>query len=74
VLRVGLYRILPIHILYVYGIQKGAWGGSRIARSSCNSIAMVWAMQMGRGKKRRIRVHKSFEVNDYLVKAKLRVR
>jgi len=35
---------------------------------------MVWAMQMGRGKKRRIRVHKSFEVNDYLVKAKLRVR
>jgi len=39
------------------GGERGGGGGgvSYIAQSSCNSIAKVWAMQMGRGKIRMIR-------------------
>jgi len=53
---VGLYRILPIPIVYgVWRSKGGLGGGSYVAQSSCNSIAMVWAKQIGRGKTRMIR-------------------
>jgi len=40
----------------VYGIQKGGRGGegSYVAQKSCNSNAVVWAMQMGGGVQGRI--------------------
>jgi len=33
----------------VYGVQRGGWGGSYIAQSLCNRIALGWAMQVGAG-------------------------
>jgi len=43
----GLYNISPLLILYgVWQTQGGSGGGSYIAHSMCNSIAIVWAMQV----------------------------
>jgi len=58
-LAFGLHRILSILILYLYygvwhskgGLEVGG-GGSCIAQSPCNSIAIVWTMQVGGGQKR----------------------
>ena len=66
------YRILPISILYGVWHTKGGVGGSYIAQSSCNNVMIVWAMQIATGEgleKDDSLVHKSFEVNEYLVKA-----
>jgi len=38
----------------MYGIQKRARGGVVIAQQSCNSIATVWAVQVGGRKERTI--------------------
>jgi len=44
---VGLSMILPLPILYgVWHTHGGSGGGSYIAYWSCNSIVIVWAMQM----------------------------
>jgi len=33
----------------VYNMQKGGRGGSYLAQKSCNTIATVWALQVGGG-------------------------
>ena len=44
----SLYTILPSPILYgVWHLKEGSGGGSYIAHQLCNSIAIVWAMQVG---------------------------
>jgi len=56
----------------VYSIQKGgSRGGAYLAQLSCNSIAMVWAIQWGGQCTGDGLVHNSFVVNEYPVKAKL---
>jgi len=50
--QVGLYTILPIPILYsVWHTKGGSGGGSYLAQQSCNSTAIVWALQVGGGNK-----------------------
>ena len=47
-----LARVAPIHdiatanIVWCIAYTRGVGRGSYIAHSSCNSIAVVWAMQM----------------------------
>jgi len=54
---VGLYTILPLPILYgvwCMAYARGGSGGSYIAQWSCNSIALLWGMQVGEGNTRMI--------------------
>jgi len=73
--QIGLYRVLPITIVYGVWHTKG-WlgGGSYIAQKSCNSIALVGNADGEEQKRDDSLVHKSFGVNEYLVKAKGRSR
>ena len=45
------HSVLQLELLYqccmVYAIHKGGRGGSYFAQQSCDSIAMVWALQVG---------------------------
>ena len=46
--RLSLYTILPCTLLYgVWHGKRGVGRGSNIAQECCNSIATVWAMQVG---------------------------
>ena len=49
-----LQEIADTHSVWCMAFKKGVGGGSCIAQSPCSSIAMVWEMQMRRGKKRMI--------------------
>jgi len=53
--RWPLQDIADTNCVWCMAFKRGVGGGSCIAQSSCNRIAIVWAMQIGRGKKRMIR-------------------
>jgi len=50
-----LRGIATATIVWCIAYTRGVGWGSYIGHSSCNIIAIVWAMQMGRGKRRMIR-------------------
>ena len=71
--RIGLHTRLPLPILYGVCIHRESRAGAYLAQSSCNTSAIVWALQVeGGGCNDDWLVHKIVEVNEYLVKAKAR--
>jgi len=69
--RLAFTRYCYCQYCTVYGIHKGEVEGvAYIAQKSCNTIAIVVGNAGGRGEYRDdLFVHKSLDVNEYLVKA-----